>query len=161
MLSKQLLGIYLNDHLAGAYAGGELAQKISTENSGTPLGVFLAELARDIEQDRTTLEGLMERLEIEKDPVKKATGWIIEKFSRLSLSDHFTKSPNLKHLLEFETLSLGIEGKLSMWRALKQVSDRETELASVDLDGLTKRAEGQRAALEEQRLQVVTGALTD
>lgn len=160
MISKELLGIYLNDHLAGAHAGGELAQKVSSENSGTPLGVFLAELSRDIEQDRTTLENLMERLEIEKDPVKRATGWIIEKFSRLSLSDHFTKSADLKHLLEFETLSLGIEGKLSMWRALKQVSDRDPELTSVDLDGLAKRAEGQRATLEEHRMQVVAGALT-
>lgn len=160
MLSKELLGTYLNDHLAGAQAGSELAQKISSENSGTELGVFLAELANDIEQDRGTLEDLMGRLGIDKDPVKTATGWIIEKFTRLKLSDTLTGSTDLKHLLEFETLSLGIEGKLAMWRSLQKIKDNDAELAAVDLEGLVKRAEGQRAALEEHRMQAVTGALT-
>ncbi|MGQ0779440.1 MAG: hypothetical protein ACT4NY_34325 [Pseudonocardiales bacterium] len=160
MLSKERLGTYLNDHLAGATAGGELAQKISDDNSGTDLGVFLAELASEIEQDRRTLEDLMTRLGIEKSPVKAAAGWIFEKFSRMKLSDALTGSADLKHLLEFETLSLGIEGKLVMWRALQQVSDQDTELATADLGGLMKRAEGQRAALEERRLQAATAALT-
>ncbi|MGH3911909.1 MAG: hypothetical protein ACRDTC_00640 [Pseudonocardiaceae bacterium] len=161
MSSNKLLATYLNDHLAGANAGSELAQKISSENSGTSLGAFLAELASDIEQDRTTLEGVMERLGIEKDPVKTAAGWIFEKFSRLKLSDALTGSNDLKHLLEFETLSLGIEGKRIMWAALRQVSDQHAELSGTDLDGLVKRAEGQRAALEEHRLQAATAALAD
>lgn len=159
MTSNELLATYLNDHLAGATAGGELTRKISSENSGTELGVFLAELANDVEQDRGTLEDLMDRLGIEKDPVKTAAGWIFEKFSRLKFSDTRTGSTDLKHLLEFETLSLGIEGKLVMWRALRQVRDQNTELAATDLDGLAKRAEGQRAALEEYRLQAATAAL--
>lgn len=160
MLSKELLATYLNDHLAGATAGGELAQKISADHSGTQLGVFLAELASDIEQDRAALEDVMTRLGIEKNPIKTAAGWIFEKFSRVKLSDALTGSADLKHLLEFETMSLGIEGKLVMWRALQQVSDEDTELATTDLDALAKRAEGQRAALEEYRLQAAKAALT-
>ncbi|MGH3794768.1 MAG: hypothetical protein ACRDSP_07745 [Pseudonocardiaceae bacterium] len=154
MASTEPLAIYLNDHLAGASAGSELAQKMASESGGTPLGTFLAELARDIEQDLKTLEELMGRLGVEKDPVKKAAGWILEKFSRLKLSEQLTGSADLKHLLEFEALSLGIEGKLSMWHALKQVSDRNTELAATDLDGLAKRAQDQRATLEEHRIEV-------
>ncbi|MGH8573937.1 MAG: hypothetical protein ACREX8_15390, partial [Gammaproteobacteria bacterium] len=114
MPANELLGTYLNDHLAGATAGSELAQKLSSENEGTPYGSFLAELAREIEQDRITLENLIERLGIEKNPVKAAAGWIMEKFSRLKLSEALTGSGDLKHLLEFETLSLGIEGKVVM-----------------------------------------------
>lgn len=161
MSSNKLLATYLNDHLAGANAGGELAQKVSTENSGTSLGVFLAELASDIEQDRVTLEGLMDRLGIEKDPIKTAAGWVFEKFSRLKLSDALTGSNDLKHLLEFETLSLGIEGKLEMWRSLQQVSDQYAELGQVDLQSLIERAEGQRASLEEHRLTAARAALAD
>lgn len=159
MSSKELLGTYLNDHFAGASAGSALAQKISSENAGTEYGSFLSELAREVEQDRATLEDLINKLGIEKNPIKEATGWILEKVSRIKLSDTLTGSGDLKRLLEFETLSLGIEGKLVMWRSLKEVSDSYPELASADLDSLMKRAENQRATLEEYRLQVARRAL--
>lgn len=159
MSSKELLGTYLNDHFAGASAGSALAQKISSENTGTEYGSFLSELAREVEQDRATLEDLINKLGIEKNPIKEATGWILEKVSRIKLSDTLTGSEDLKRLLEFETLSLGIEGKLVMWRSLKEVGDSYPELASADLDNLVKRAENQRATLEEYRLQVARRAL--
>jgi hypothetical protein len=160
MASAMGLEIYLNDHLAGAAAGSELASKISSEYAGTRFGPFLAELAHEIEQDKVTLEGLMERLGVQQSPIKQAAGWIAEKVSRVKLSETMTGDQDLKRLLEFETLSLGIEGKLSMWRALIAVSDSYAELAVIDLARLAKRAESQRDNLEDHRLQVVNGALT-
>lgn len=160
MASPKGLETYLNDHLAGAAAGSELASKISSEYVNTRFGPFLAELARDIEQDKVTLEGLMERLGIQRSPIKQTAGWIMEKISRLKLSDTMTGDQDLKRLLEFETLSLGIEGKLSMWRALIEASDSYPKLAIIDLAGLAKRAESQRSTLEDHRLQVANAALT-
>jgi hypothetical protein len=160
MASAKGLETYLNDHLAGAIAGSELANKISSEYADTPFGPFLAELAREIEQDKVTLEGLMERLGIQQNPIKQAASWIGEKASRLKLSETMTGDQNLKRLLEFEMLGLGIEGKLSMWRALIEVSDSYPELAAIDLARLAKRAESQRSNLEAHRLQVAKEALT-
>lgn len=160
MTSKELLGTYLNDHFSGASAGSELAQKISSENAGNTYGSFLSDLAREIEQDRSTLEDLISRLGIEKNPVKEAAGWVMEKFSRVKLSEAVTGDADLKRLLEFETLSLGVEGKLAMWRTLREVRDSYPELADVDLDSLAKRAETQRATIEEHRLQVAKAALS-
>ena len=160
MASIKVLETYLTDHLAGATAGTELANKISTENTGTRFGPFLSELARDIEQDKATLEDLMDRLGIQRNPIKEAVSWIGEKFTRLKLNETVTGNPDLKRVLEFETLSLGIEGKLAMWRALIEVSHSHAELAATDLAGLAKRAENQRAILEDHRLQVVNSALT-
>jgi len=154
------LETYLNDHLAGSAAGSELASKVSSEYADTPFGPFLAALAREIEQDKVTLEGLMERLGIQQSPLKQAAGWIVEKISRLKLSETMTGDPNLKCLLELETLSLGIEGKLSMWRALLEVSDSYAELAAIDLANLAKRAENQRSTLEDHRLHTARKALT-
>ncbi|MGH4026236.1 MAG: hypothetical protein ACRDRV_16810 [Pseudonocardiaceae bacterium] len=159
MSSKELLGTYLNDHYSGAMAGSELAQKISEENAGNKYGSFLSDLAREVDQDRATLEDLISRLGIEKNPVKEAAGWVMEKFSRIKLSESLTGNADLKRLLEFETLSLGIEGKLAMWRALSEVSATYPELAETDLDGLAKRAENQRATIEEHRLEVASAAL--
>ena len=160
MASAKGLETYLNDHLAGAATGSELANKISSECAGTQFGPFLAELARDIEQDKVTLEVLMERLGIQQSPVKQAAGWIVEKISRLKLSETMAGDQDLKRLLEFETLSLGVEGKLSMWRALIAVSDSHAELAAIYLARLAKRAESQRSTLEDHRLQVANEALT-
>jgi hypothetical protein len=160
MASVTGLETYLNDHLAGSVSGSELANKISAEYADTPFGPFLAELAREIEQDKATLEGLMERLGIQRSTIKQAAGWIVEKASRLKLSEMMTGDPDLKRLLEFETLAMGIEGKLSMWRALIEVSGSHTELAATDLARLAKRAESQRADLEDRRLQVASAALT-
>jgi len=160
MASVKGLETYLSDHLGGATAGVELAQKISTEYAGTTFGPFLAELARDIAEDKATLEKLMERLGIQRSGIKEATSWIAEKASRLKLSEMMTGSKDLKRLLEFEMLSLGIEGKASMWRALIEVSPAHVELAATDLAELAKRAENQRSNLENHRLQVANRALS-
>lgn len=160
MPTKELLGTYLNDHFAGASAGSELAQKLSSDNAGTEYGSFLSDLARDIDQDRSTLEDLIKRLGIEKNPIKEAGGWLMEKLSRVKLSDAMTGNTDLKRLLAFEALSLGIEGKLVMWQAVKEISGSYPELADVDLDSLVKRAETQRASLEEHRREAARRSLS-
>lgn len=160
MAASKGLETYLNDHLAGSVTGSELAKKISSEYAGTQFGPFLAELAREIEQDKATLEELIQRLGIQRSPIKQGAGWIAEKASRVKMSETMTGSQDLKRLLEFETLSLGIEGKLSMWRALIEVSDSHSELAATDLASLAKRAETQRSTLEDHRLEIVNAALT-
>jgi hypothetical protein len=159
MTTIQGLETYLTDHHAGATAGSELANKISDEQAGTQFGPPLADLAREIAQDKATLEDLMTRLAIEPNPIKQAASWIGEKLSRLKLSESMTGDQDLKRLLEFETLSLGIEGKLAMWRALGAVSEIHAELAATDLAGLAKRAESQRATLEDLRFQIAGRAL--
>jgi hypothetical protein len=159
MTSIKGLDVYLTDHHAGATAGSELANKISDEQSGTQFGPVLADLAQEIEQDKATLEELMRRLGIEPNPIKQAASWIGEKLSRLKLSEAMTGDQDLKRLLEFETLSLGIEGKLSMWRTLSEVSEIHAELVATDLTGLAKRAENQRATLEDLRIRTAGRAL--
>ncbi|MGH3782517.1 MAG: hypothetical protein ACRDRO_18335 [Pseudonocardiaceae bacterium] len=159
MASVTGLETYLNDHLAGATTGTELANKIKAEYADTSFGPFLAELAGDIDQDKTSLEELMDRLGIARSPIKQATSWIAEKASRLKLSEAMTGDPDLKRLLEFEMLSLGIEGKASLWRSLIAVSDSHPALVTTDLVRLEKRAESQRVNLEEHRIQVARGAL--
>lgn len=159
MAATELLNIYLNDHLAGATAGSELASKMSSESTATPYGTFLSELARDIEHDRATLADLMDRLGIQQDALKQAGGWLLEKLTRLKLNEQLTGGSELKRLLEFETLSLGVEGKLVMWRALEQVSHEHPALADTDLDSLAKRADEQRAKLEEHRMEIAKSAL--
>lgn len=159
-MASDTLNTYLNDHLAGSVVGSELAGKLSSEYADTTFGSFLATLADDIEQDKKALEELMDRLGIGRSQLKQAASWIGEKLTRVKLSETMTGDRDLKRLLEFETLSLGIEGKLSMWRALIRVAHAHPELAATDLASLAKRAEKQRSDLEERRLKTAEAALT-
>ncbi|MCA1690984.1 MAG: hypothetical protein LC733_01855 [Actinobacteria bacterium] len=72
--SKELLGAYLNDHLAGSSAGAELAETILQDSEGTPLGSMMATLLAEIQADRTTLVDLMDRLGIARSTMKRDRG---------------------------------------------------------------------------------------
>jgi hypothetical protein len=151
------LAIYLNDHLAGATAGRELARRAARSNESTDYGPALAELANDIEQDRRTLLRVMDTLGIRADPVKVAAGWAGEKVGRLKLNGQLRGYSPLSRLIELEALTLGVTGKLSMWRALEQI--HRPELAGFELRDLQQRAESQLARLEDCRRRAVTAAL--
>jgi hypothetical protein len=154
------LDIYLKDHLAGATAGNELARKLSAEYSDGPLGNSLAEIVREIEHDKDELEKLMAALDVAPDSLKQAGAWVAEKLSRLKLSDTFNNDPDLKRMLSFEVLALGIEGKAEMWRALMTIADAEPEIAKLDLDDLVRRADEQRATMEKHRLEAARDAFS-
>ena len=61
-MADKAMDVYLNDHLAGAMLGSDLAEQLRKENEGTPLGELMATLAPRIEDDRQTLIDLMERM---------------------------------------------------------------------------------------------------
>jgi hypothetical protein len=160
MASNDALEVYLNDHLAGSAAGIELAGKLRDNHQGAEFGEVMTALHRDISQDRDALEELMRHLEVERHQVKEAAGWALEKLSRLRLNPVLTGGAGVTRLLETEALSLGIEGKLAMWLALKEAAAADPRLAATDYDRLIERARGQRRALEPHRLAAAVESFT-
>jgi hypothetical protein len=154
------LPIYLNDHLAGATLGVELARRASRENEGTELGDFLRELTREVEEDRESLVALMRSLGVAQSRLKVAGAWTAEKLGRLKLNGEVTGYSPLSRLVELEGLAAGIEGKRSLWRSLEQVRDRDDRLRGVDVSGLAARADSQRERLEPFRLAAAGDALS-
>jgi hypothetical protein len=133
------LSIYLNDHLAGATAGVELARRVAP-----------GDLADEIDEDRRTLLDLMQRLSVGRDRARVALGWGAEKVLRLKPGGRF---------LDLETLSLGVEGKLALWEALQRAYGDDPRLRGIDLGALCTRARSQRRRIEEQRLDAADEAL--
>lgn len=152
MTDNKLVQIYLNDHLAGSVAGYELAKRAQANNAATPLGDYLIELMQQIEEEQGILENLLDSFEASPDRMKQLAAWIAEKAGRLKLNGQITGYSDLSRLLEVEGLCLGVEGKLSLWRSLKQVAGHYPQLAVVDLDMLIERGQAQRDKLEEFRL---------
>jgi hypothetical protein len=158
-VQRKLLGIYLNDHLAGSTAGIELARRACASNQGSELGHFLAELVMHIEADRRTLQRIMRDLGIRRDHAKVAGGWVLEKAGRLKMNGQLRGYSPLSRLVELEGLALGVTGKLAVWKALRQLADDEPALDATELDRLIESAEQQQRGLEEHRLQAARVAL--
>ncbi len=150
--ANEMLSSYLNDHLAASAAAIELVQKLRAENEGSTLGAFLSGLEPEIEADKVTLETVMDRLGVPPSGVKQLAGKVLEKLSRLRLNDRITGGPAVTQLMELETLSLGIEGKVALWRSLQQGAESRPELREFDLATLVERAVEQRAGVEPHRL---------
>jgi hypothetical protein len=158
-LDRRLLATYLNDHLAGATAGRELARRSAGANRGNSYGPVLEELAGEIESDRRQLEALMRRLDIGVDRLKVAGGWLGEKVGRLKPNGRLLGYSPLSRLVELEVLSVAVQGKLSLWRSLRAVADEEPALGAVDFDRLIERAQRQLRTLGRQRLRAARDAL--
>jgi hypothetical protein len=158
-LGDDRLSIYLNDHLAGATAGVELARRTAASNRSTRYGAVLEAIAEEIEEDRRTLLDLMERLSVGRDRLKIAVAWGAEKAGRLKLNGELLRYSPLSRLEELEGLSLGVEGKLALWQALRRTHGDDRRLRGVDFEELIKRARSQRQRLERQRRRAADEAL--
>jgi hypothetical protein len=158
-MADKAMDVYLNDHLAGATLGSDLAEQIRNRHEGTPLGEVMRSIAPQVEEDRQTLLDLMERMGTSKNPVKQASGWLAEKASRVKFSGAVSGEPDHGAFMALESLTLGVEGKMSLWKALKEVASQYPPLASMNLDELIDRAEAQHSALEPERLAAARRAL--
>lgn len=146
-----LLGIYLNDHLAGATSGLELARRAAAAPG--PYGGALKRLTAEVAQDRAGLRDIMAALGIPVRGYKVGAAWIGEKVARLKLNGHvLTRSP-LSSLEELEMLRLGVEGKAAAWRTLQVLAQTDERLDSGRLDELLARAHRQADLLEELRVR--------
>lgn len=146
-MNTELLGIYLNDHLAGAMAGTELARRISRTHPE------LRVLADDIEADRLELLDVMRSFGAEPRPHKEAIGWLTEKAGRLKFNGRVLGRSPLSDVLELETLRVGIEGKAALWRALGTLPGNEERL-----ERLLRRAESQAELVDQYRLRLAPQA---
>lgn len=158
-LNRKLLGSYLNDHLAGATVGRELTKRTLGSNRDNEFGAFLEGLLVEIEEDRDTLLAVMRAVDAGQDRVKAAGALVAERLGRLKLNGSIVSYSPLSRLVEFEGLSLGVEGKASLWRSLAELGD--PALAEFDFWGLEARARAQREGLEALRLEAARLAFQD
>jgi hypothetical protein len=150
-MDRKLLGIYLNDHLAGSTVGLELSRRSLGSNKGSEYGDVLERVSKEIEEDRETLQRLMKDLGVRRDHPKVTVAWVAEKFGRLKPNGRLLTYSPLSRLIELESLSLGITGKVSLWEALREVADEDARLDAEELARLAERAERQRKEVWQLR----------
>ena len=158
-MAREHIATYLNDHLAGATGAIELLEHLEKEHAGTEVGRLAAGLRADVEADRQALKSLMERLEVAQSRTRKAAAWLGEKAAELKLRLDDPAGGSLRLFESLEALSLGIEGKKSLWRALATAAEEAPDLQVADYEELIRRAEEQRNRVETARLEAARRAL--
>lgn len=149
--ADRFLAIYLNDHLAGATLGVELARRLRSSNQGdAEFGQPLGRLCAEIEADREALVSLMEHLGVRRDPVKPVLAKAAERLGRLKPNGRLRSYSPLSRVLELEVLSSGVGGKLQLWNALEQSYGES--LDGFDFHDLAARADNQGQRLEDLHL---------
>lgn len=149
---------YLSDHLAGSLSALELLDHMMGRAAPHDRQ-FLQMLREEIEQDRGTLQTLMDRVGAEQSGLRQAGAWVGEKAGRLELMLDDAPRGRLERLEALEMLALGIHGKLLLWRALANA--RIPAFATVDFTRLQHRAMEQQNRVEAERLVVAAGVLAE
>ncbi len=157
--AQGLLGIYLNDHLAGATGGVELARRVAAARREEEAGDALLRFAADVAADRAALLEIMTTLGVPVRAYKVCAGYIAEKAGRLKLNGHLLSRSPLSSLEELEIMRLGVTGKAAGWRTLRVLADTDPRLDRDRLDELIGRADSQLSMLEDLRVRAARFAL--
>ncbi|HEV7473062.1 MAG TPA: hypothetical protein VGN90_03370 [Pyrinomonadaceae bacterium] len=158
-MANDHLTTYLNDHLSGSVVAVELMENIEAAYAGAPIVSFIVGLRAEVEADVEELKGIMSRLQISESRTRKASAWVTEKFTELKLRIDDPAHGDLRLFESLEALSLGIEGKKSLWLALAAAAEVTPGLRIADYERLKQRAEDQRNRVETRRLEVAQAAL--
>jgi hypothetical protein len=137
--------------------GSRLARRIAQHNEGNHYGSEAARLAEEIEQDKATLEELMDRLGVRQKKARLAIAAATETASRLKPNGRLIGYSPLSRVVELEGLTVGVTGKLELWQSLKATGER---VDGIDADELIRRAESQRDRVADLRLQAAREAFS-
>jgi hypothetical protein len=92
--------------------------------------------------------------------VRKAAAWLTEKLGRAKFQFDDPGDGEFRTLEALETLGLGVQGKLALWRALEAVAEIRADLGPLDFPGLHKRALDQFARVDGLRIQAARRAFS-
>ncbi|MGW3147793.1 MULTISPECIES: hypothetical protein [Streptomyces] len=156
-MNRETLGIYLNDHLAGATTGQLMSRHLAEHHRFSPYGDQLQHVADEIAEDRQTLLAFLEALGIPARRHKVYAGWLAEKARLLKFNGRVMRRSGLSTVIELETLRLGIEGKILLWQTLLELAPTK-ELDDAQLRALLERARRQSETVGSVRRRAAVGA---
>ena len=152
---RERLHTYLNDHLAGSVAAIELLDDLIEHHSQDRFGEFFSDLRDDIRADQEKLRDLIEKVGGRESALRKAAGWVSEKFGRAKIGD---ADDSAELLQAVEGLALGITGKKLLWHSLAAIAPNFSALQGTAFRELEKRAHDQFERVEALRIEMAREA---
>jgi hypothetical protein len=149
---------YLNDHLGGAQIAVQLLEAMRDQNDDQEFRQFASVLLPEIQADDQMLRHIVETIGSGPSGIKQLGGWLSEKAARLKLGH--TGSKDFELFESLELLALGVQGKLSLWKALRTAATQDVRLLAYDFESLIVRAQRQFDEVEGQRLKLAQSVLS-
>lgn len=152
---------YLQDHLAGSVAALQLMETLADHERGRPLETALRALHTEVSEEQQVLREILQRLDGGESRLKQAAAWFTEKMhvARLALAER--SHPALARLDGLESLALGLQGKLALYRALEDAALGQPTLGGYPFVALQTRTEAQHAMIERERMAAAREAFGD
>lgn len=153
------LGIYLNDHLAAAVVAKEIATRCRAQNPSSAIARYLEVFLVELDEERTAVIDILRSAGGAPSAPKQAFAWATEKASRLKLNGQLTGYGDLSRLEELEFLTVGVRGKIAMWRSLIVVAESAAVFDRGVLARMLEQAQVQEGRLEQLRMAAALTAL--
>jgi len=149
---------YLQDHLAGSVAALQLMETLADHERGLPLEQKLRGLHAEVTEEQERLMAILARLGGEESSLKQVAAWLTEKLHRGRLALVERADPALARLTGLESLALGLQGKLALYRALEDVAPDDPRLGGYPFAALQARTLLQHAMIEQERMAAARAA---
>jgi hypothetical protein len=128
---RQALIAYLRDHLSGSDVAVAVVHRlVSTEHSAADRPLF-QRLAKEFEEDRSVVRAVLTELGASGRSIKRAAG--VASGAMLSVTAGGAPG-ELSLLRTLEALSIGVQGKRCMWRALQNLRTSPGDMDFVELE---------------------------
>jgi len=148
------LNIYLEDHLALMAGETELAARCRSSNSNTPLGEFLQQLEQDVNDQKTLLKEVKQRVggqESIEGMLKQGAAWFAEKLGRLKLNDTLVTYSKLSRVVELETLETAAHERIAMWENLDAAASVDERISDLKFSYFRDQTQQHLEKLQFQR----------
>ena len=146
------LAAYLREHLTGSDAAIQVVGRLRLVHAGTQEGRLFASLFDEFREERDVVRGLLDQTGESALSLKRlaglAGGAVLDRAAGGERGD-------LSLFRTLEGLSIGVQGKRCMWRALQALLGDQPIPSARSLAGLEAMAVRQWEAIEERRRGLV------
>ncbi|MGN6393703.1 MAG: hypothetical protein ACTHM9_15860 [Gemmatimonadales bacterium] len=149
-MSVEPLAAYLNDHLTASIAALRLMDALA-DRAEPELGGILRSVAREVREDQQLLREVLDRIRAGERRLAQAAALVSEKMSEGRLALAARSHPALATLEGLESIALGLQGKLGLFRVLEEVAPHDPRLAGLPFAARAARTEAQHATIESER----------
>jgi UDP-glucose 4-epimerase len=119
-VDRELLGLYLSDHLTGATAGLGRIERMVRDYGDLPQHAELAELSAQIRRERELYVRLLGELGLPRRRHRQLLAGVAERLGRLKLNGRVVSRSPLSVVLETELMRSAVVGKLGGWQTLEE-----------------------------------------
>jgi len=146
-VDRELLGLYLSDHLTGATAGLGRIERMVRDYGDLPHHAELAELAAQVRRERELYVRLLGELGLPRRRHRQLLAGAAERLGRLKLNGRGVSRSPMSVVLETELMRSAVVGKLGGWQTLEEHAD-DLGLDPAQFRGLVELVQRQLATLD-------------